>query len=88
VLDRSTFNHIVKDAAARKRDNYEEFLKSVKLLQNMDHYERSKLADAIKEEKYKVGDYVIKEGDDGDTFYIIIEGEAVATKTVTKDHAP
>ena len=27
----------------------------------MDHYERSKLADAIKEEKYKPNDYVIKE---------------------------
>lgn len=27
----------------------------------MDHYERSKLADAIKEEKFKPEEYVIKE---------------------------
>jgi hypothetical protein len=27
----------------------------------MDHYERSKLADAIKEERYNPSDYVIKE---------------------------
>ena len=27
----------------------------------MDHYERSKLADAIKEETYKPGEYVIRE---------------------------
>ena len=27
----------------------------------MDHYERSKLADAVKEEKYNPNDYVIKE---------------------------
>jgi cAMP-dependent protein kinase regulator len=53
VLDRNTFNHIVKDASMRKREKYEDFLKSVKLLQNMDHYERSKLADAIKEETYQ-----------------------------------
>lgn len=46
---------------SRKREKYEDFLKSVKVLQNMDHYERSKLADAIKEEKYNPGDYVIKE---------------------------
>lgn len=52
-LDRKTFNHIVKDAAAKKRDKYEEFLKGVKILQTMDAYERSKLADAIKEEWYK-----------------------------------
>jgi cAMP-dependent protein kinase regulator len=31
-LDRNTFNHIVKDAAIRKRDKYEKFLESVKLL--------------------------------------------------------
>ena len=30
-LDRDTFNHIVKDAAARKREKYEEFLASVKI---------------------------------------------------------
>ncbi len=50
VLDRATFNHIVKDAAQRKRDKYEDFLKTVKLLESMSHYERSKLADGIKEE--------------------------------------
>lgn len=48
-LDRKTFNHIVKDAAAQKREKYEEFLKKVKILSSMDAYERSKLADAIKE---------------------------------------
>jgi cAMP-dependent protein kinase regulator len=60
VLDRNTFNHIVKDASMRKREKYEDFLKSVELLQNMDHYERSKLADAIKEETYQPGSYIIR----------------------------
>jgi cAMP-dependent protein kinase regulator len=32
VLDRNTFNYIVKDAASRKREKYEEFLKSVSIL--------------------------------------------------------
>ena len=73
-LDRKTFNHIVKDAASLKREKYEEFLKKVKILQNMDAYERSKLADAIKEEWYEVDDYVIQEGDEGNTFYMIMEG--------------
>ena len=47
VLDRGTFNHIVKDAAAKKRERYEDFLSKVKLLKTMDNYERSKLADAL-----------------------------------------
>ena len=81
-LDRNTFNHIVKDATARKREQYEEFLKSVKVLSSMDHYERSKLADAVKETTYEKGDYIINEGEQGDIFFMIIEGEASATKTL------
>lgn len=81
-LDRDTFNHIVKDAAARKREKYETFLASVKILTSMDPYERSKIADALKEEKYKKNDFVIKEGEIGDKFYMIIEGAAIATKTL------
>ena len=64
-LDRQTFNHIVKDAASQKRDKYEEFLKGVKILQNMDEYERSKLADAFKEHWYKPDEFVIREGEEG-----------------------
>jgi len=41
VLDRATFNHIVKDAAIRKKEKYEAFLKKVSLLETLDDYERS-----------------------------------------------
>ena len=81
-LDRDTFNHIVKDAAARKREKYENFLASVKILTSMDPYERSKIADALREERYKKGETVIREGDIGDKFYLISEGESIATKTL------
>ena len=49
ALDRRTFNHIVKDSAQNKREKYEEFLKKVSILENMDAYERNKLADSIHE---------------------------------------
>jgi len=51
VLDRNTFNHIVKDASQNKRQKYENFLSTVPILSNMDRYERTKMADAIKESK-------------------------------------
>jgi len=41
VLDRNCFNYIVKDAAMRKRQRFDDFLCSVELLENMDPYERS-----------------------------------------------
>jgi cAMP-dependent protein kinase regulator len=81
-LDRATFNAIVKDSAAKKREQFEDFLKSVKLLSNMDAYERLKLADALKIKKYANGEFIIKQGETGNVFYIINEGTAVATKSV------
>ena len=54
----------------------------------MDAYERSKLADAFKEEHYKAGDFVIKEGEQGNVFYFIEEGEAVATKVLKEGEEP
>lgn len=80
-LDRDTFNAIVKDAAAAKRNKYESFLKTVTLLESMDHYERSQLADALKQECFKNGDQIVKQGDPGDKFYIVAEGSAVAVKS-------
>jgi cAMP-dependent protein kinase regulator len=87
-LDRNTFNHIVKDAAAKRREKYEDFLSQVKILESLEPYERSKLADAFKEEVHKPGDYVIREDEQGDVFYFISEGEATATKTLEAGKAP
>ena len=87
-LDRKTFNHIVKDAAAKKREKFEEFLQKVKILESMDSYERSKLADAVKEVHYNEDDIVIKEGEEGNTFYMVMSGSAVATKTLEAGKPP
>lgn len=81
-LDRQTFNHIVKDAAIRKKDKYEAFLKKVSLLSTMDDYERAQVSEAFKEEKYKTNELIIKEGDAGDKLYFIMEGECYATKVL------
>ena len=81
-LDRSTFNNIVKGAAFKKREKYEKFIEKVSVLSSMEPYEKSKLADAFKEEIYKPDSYIIKEGEQGDIFYIIESGEAFATKTL------
>jgi cAMP-dependent protein kinase regulator len=88
ALDRRTFNHIVKDSAQSKREKYEEFLKNVSILETMDTYERSKLADALVEIWYEPGECVIKEGDEGNDFYLIMGGKATATKTLEPGKPP
>lgn len=63
-------------------------MSQVQLLSTMESYERQKLADAFKEEEFKGGEFIIREGDEGNVFYFIESGEAVATKTLKKGQPP
>ena len=88
VLDRDCFNHIVKEASQKKRERYEQFLAGVDLLSEIDSYERSQIADALQSVNYVAGEYIIREGEIGDVFYFIEEGEAVATKALNPGLPP
>lgn len=79
-LDRDTFNNIVKDAAVKRREKYDAFLKSVTILQSMNAYERSQIADALKAEVVPKGHKVITQGEPGDKFYLVEEGDLYASK--------
>ena len=48
----------------------------------MESYERSVLSDAFVEEFYKAGDYVIRQGDEGNKFFLVEQGELIATKVL------
>jgi len=82
ALDRETFNNIVKDAAMKKREKFEKFLKCVEILSTVDGYELTQICDALRVCSYRSGEYIIKEGEMGDVFYIIEEGNATALKTI------
>lgn len=77
-LDRQTFTHVVKDASMKKREKYEAFLSRVELLQDLDPYERGSLCDVLTPETIEAGDCVIRQGEQGDKFYFLEEGEAIA----------
>ena len=83
-LDRDTFNNIVKESARMKRQKYETFLKSVEILSTMDEYEISVVSEALRRCVFREGEYIIRQGEVVDVFYIIEEGEAVAFGS--KDH--
>ena len=80
-LDRECFNHIVKDSAIQNREKFEGFLARVELLSSLDAYERSKICDCLIMQTFEAGQRVIYEGEAGDSFYLILEGEARALKT-------
>jgi cAMP-dependent protein kinase regulator len=79
-LDRETFNHIVKDAAVKRRNKYDNFLKQVALLNSLGAYERSQVADCLKTEIFTKDDTIVKQDEPGDKFYIVEEGSLFALK--------
>ena len=55
-------------------------MKTVTIFSTIDSYELSQIADALKVVNHSKGDYIIRQFDKGDNFYIIVEGEAFASK--------
>jgi cAMP-dependent protein kinase regulator len=78
ALDRVTFRRILMESTFTRRRMYEGFLEEVPLLSSLTPYERSKIADALESQKFPPGHTIIKEGDPGDSFYLLESGEAVA----------
>ncbi|KII95325.1 hypothetical protein PLICRDRAFT_693558 [Plicaturopsis crispa FD-325 SS-3] len=88
ALDRMTFRTIITKAAHRRRTMYEQFLSSVSLLSSLEAEERSKVADALKSRTYADGEAVVRQGEMGDTFFFVEDGEATVTKTQVGDDGP
>ncbi|RKF77152.1 cAMP-dependent protein kinase regulatory subunit [Golovinomyces cichoracearum] len=81
ALDRVTFRRILMDSTFQRRRLYESFLEEVKLLSTLTKYERSKIADALKTQKFPAGTTIIREGDVGEAFYLLESGEAEVFKS-------
>lgn len=58
ALDRECFNVIVKDAARKKREKYEDVLNEVAILNELDPYEKSRLGDGVADKKLREGQIV------------------------------
>lgn len=80
ALDRVTFRRILMESTFARRRLYEKFLEEVPLLASLTPYERSKIADALETQKYPAGTEIIKQGDIGQSFYLVESGEADAFK--------
>ena len=69
------------EGAIRKRELYENFLKKVPILSSLTEYERATIADALEPVYFDVGDVILKQGELGDTFYIVQQGDVEVTQS-------
>uniref|UniRef100_A0A8B9M6D2 Cyclic nucleotide-binding domain-containing protein n=1 Tax=Accipiter nisus TaxID=211598 RepID=A0A8B9M6D2_9AVES len=74
ALDREVFQNIMRVTAQTRQEQYRNFLRSVSLLKNLPEDKLTKITDCL-EEYYDNGDYIIREGEEGNTFFIIAKGK-------------
>ena len=87
ALDRRIFRSIVL-RSIDSRKNIIRTLKKVELFHSLSIQQIQRLADLLHEIKYKAGEYIIKQGDIGDSFYIILNGICNCTKNSEEKDQP
>mmetsp|Transcript_3054 Transcript_3054/g.10741 ORF Transcript_3054/g.10741 Transcript_3054/m.10741 type:complete len:729 (-) Transcript_3054:1526-3712(-) len=80
VLQRSHFRKYVREAAGAETTERDTFLNSVPILTPLTSEERIRLAEALEEKSFNPGQNVVKQGEAGDLFYIVLSGEAIVTE--------
>jgi len=87
-LDRETFNNIVMDSVQRKRTVYTDVLKRVPVFSKMSEGDMANIIDVLKLEIYASGSVIVRQGEQGNHFFIVLEGEVLASKESLDSPSP
>ncbi|XP_044185506.1 cGMP-dependent protein kinase 2 [Thunnus albacares] len=81
-MERQTYRTIIANKSKKKREQLMGFLKTSRTLKDLNDVQLSKIIDSMEEVKYQDKDVIVREGSEGNTFYIILKGEVLVTKNV------
>merc|ERR1719345_15653 len=84
AINRNTYRRILMGSTMKKRKTYEDFLGKVDLLNSLDKWEKLSVADALETKAFSASAVIMKQGDVGDAFYILEDGECSVTITNEK----
>ncbi|EEB12543.1 cAMP-dependent protein kinase catalytic subunit, putative [Pediculus humanus corporis] len=79
AIERQCFQTIMMRTGLIRQAEYTNFLKSVPIFKNLPEDTLIKISDVLEEAYYNQGDYIIRQGARGDTFFIISKGEVKVT---------
>merc|ERR1739844_556849 len=85
AIERQCFQAIMMRTGLAKQAEYSSFLKSVPSFMNLSEETLIRIADVLEEYSYKQGEYIIRQGAVGDTFFIISSGRVKVTR---KENGP
>ncbi|KAJ0407956.1 hypothetical protein ATCC90586_001984 [Pythium insidiosum] len=78
-VERTMFRKIMATTASATQLARVNFLKNVELLQRLSNNQLQKVAAALKLQRFNDGEFIIRQGEEGNTFYIIVEGKVRCT---------
>ena len=81
AVDRVTFRTLLASTASHSRDEKVAALRNVSLFQNLNDAAIDRISDALEIVTFASGDYIIKQGDLGDRFYVVKSGEVIVTQS-------
>ncbi|XP_050394638.1 cGMP-dependent protein kinase 1 isoform X4 [Patella vulgata] len=84
AVDRPCFQSIMMRTGLLRHSEHLEFLRSVPTFDGLPEETLGKIADVLEEAHYNNGEYIIRQGARGDTFYIIAKGKVRVTKRSSK----
>ncbi|XP_055332267.1 cGMP-dependent protein kinase 1-like isoform X2 [Paramacrobiotus metropolitanus] len=85
AIDRQSFQMIMMRQGLMKQQEYVAFLKSVPSMKGLPDDTLARIADVIEEYHYNCGEYIIRQGARGDTFFIISRGRVKVTRKATEN---
>ena len=75
---------IVKHLGQERLDEYVKLLKTVDKLKELPNGTLMRMADCFEPQKFHKGDYIIRQNENGDCFFVIREGKVKITKVRIK----
>lgn len=88
VIDRHVFQQIMMKTGLERQKEHLKFLKSVDLLNKLPSKDLVKLATSLEVDYFTEGEFIIREGSKGDTFYIISNGGVRVTQSIQGHEVP
>ncbi|XP_024273277.1 cGMP-dependent protein kinase 1-like isoform X2 [Oncorhynchus tshawytscha] len=85
VIDRQSFQTIMVQSGLSRLAEFRELLCRVPFLRSLPEDVLMKVSDILEESRYSEGDYIIRQGATGDTFYIISSGQVKVTENKSAD---
>ncbi|XP_066927301.1 cGMP-dependent protein kinase 1-like [Clytia hemisphaerica] len=87
-IDRQNFQTIMMNTGIKRQQEHMDFLLSVPVLKDIPEDSLSKIADVLEETFYEEGEYIIRQGARGDTFFILKKGTVDVTQRASVHSDP